>query len=60
MHASKRFDTLYQQLAHTWEAHQTLRRSQASIAELAESAIQLQQARLAMRDWWAGSTLEVH
>lgn len=58
MHASKRFDALYHQLAHAWEVHQSLRRSQASIAELAESAIRLQQARLAMRDWRTGNTLE--
>lgn len=60
MHASKRFDVLYHQLAHAWEAHETLRRSQASLAELAESAIRLQQARLAMRDWRSGNTPEDH
>jgi hypothetical protein len=58
MHASDRFDDLYNQLAHAWETHQSVRRSQASLPDLAESAMRLHRAQAAMRDWWAGSTLE--
>ena len=56
MHAVHEFDILYSHLAKAWESHQSVRRSHRSIAELAESSLQLEQARSAMWDWLARSS----
>lgn len=53
MHPAHEFDILYSHLSGAWESHQSLRRSHRSIAELAESSLQLHQARSAMWDWLA-------
>lgn len=60
MDASEGFESLYHQLAHAWEAHQSLRRSQAVVGELAESSFRLHEARLAMWNWRCFNTLEGH
>lgn len=59
MHVVKTFDTLYHQLSHAWNAHQALRRSHASLPELADSYRRLDEARLAMRDWHSRHPQEI-
>jgi hypothetical protein len=51
MIARESFDRLYHQLSTAWEYHQGLRRSQSDPAMLAESALRLDRARAAMRNW---------
>jgi hypothetical protein len=51
MHTSNRFDSLYHQLARAWEAHQSLKRTDATIPDLARSSHRLDQARLAVWEW---------
>ncbi|MGH3650128.1 MAG: hypothetical protein ACRDU9_05410 [Acidimicrobiia bacterium] len=58
MYANETFDSLYRQLAEAWDSHQTLRRSETTIADLMESSLRLQQARLAMFDWKRCNQLE--
>ena len=46
-----RFDSLYDELAVAWSAHEDLRRAQAPIPALSHSAARLFHARLAMHEW---------
>ena len=58
MHLNDRFETLYDHLSRSWEAHQTLRHSEAEVPVLAESSRRLEQARLAMWEWRNSHRLE--
>lgn len=51
MASSETFDSLYDELASSREAHRLLRTAHPSITALAESTTRLYQARMAMWDW---------
>lgn len=51
MNDRNQFPDLYSHLAKTWDQHQALRRSDASIAELAMSSARVHRARRAMAAW---------
>lgn len=51
MHTGTQFDSLFEQLANAWDAHQNLRHAQPTIPDLASSASELWQARQEMWDW---------
>lgn len=59
MRTDETFETLYQHLASTWDAHQHLRNAGSPVPGLAESWTRLQQARLAMWDWHHDQTVSV-
>jgi hypothetical protein len=59
MTTDQTFETLYQQLASAWDAHQRLRTAHSAVNSLAQSWTSLHQARLAMSDWHANQRLSV-
>jgi hypothetical protein len=52
------FDGLYDKLAQAWESHQHLRSSFPDVADLALSAVRLDEARSEMWTWWKQNRIE--